>query len=335
MAKSVPVYILTGFLGAGKTTLLQTLLRHSKEQGQRPVVLMNEFGNESVDSVLLQQAAVPVVDLVEGCVCCTVRDSLTMAMLQMVEQYQPDVLFLEATGVARPLEIVDVLFHEELQDLVHLAGVLTLVDTTNFPLSMGLDPSAVQRTMFEQVHHADAILLSKTDLIGFERRLALESFLGELNPDAPQIKVVKGQVDASALLSIRTRQGTGNRRKGHPRIVRRSAQGTTGKPRVHTVTRAGKTSFGTLQTLRYPFRGLVDTDRFYEFLRMLPDTIYRGKGFYRDSEGGYCYEFHYTPGFPMIDPRPDLQGQEAFAIFIGEKLEEQGIRQGLAACEVR
>ncbi|MGZ4107324.1 MAG: CobW family GTP-binding protein [Tumebacillaceae bacterium] len=336
MSARVPIYILTGFLGAGKTTLLQTLLRHEKAAGRRPAVLMNEFGKASVDTLLLEHTAVPVVDLIEGCVCCTVKGSLTEAMVQLLDTYQPDVVFLEATGVAIPLEIVDALLDQPLHSVVKIAGVFALVDTTQFPVHLPPlhEQTAMQQTMVEQVRHADALLLSKTDIARPDRRFAVESFLRGINRQAHLMKVVKGAVDANALLSVRTRHEV--KRAGKPRLLAPRQVGRV-VPKLRAVER--KTSFGQLQTLHYEFQAPVDADRFYEFLYRLPNTVLRGKGFYRDAESGLVHEFHFVPHTPMSAPlEGSLEGKapaKMFAILIGEQLDEVALRRQLKACETR
>ncbi|ASS75550.1 hypothetical protein CIG75_11505 [Tumebacillus algifaecis] len=324
---AIPVYLLTGFLGSGKTTLLKTLLLAVKEQGLKAAVLMNEFGKVSVDTLLLQGTAVPTVDLIEGCVCCTVRGSLTGAMMQLVEEHRPDLIFLEATGVALPLEIVDSLLDPPLKEEVRVAGVYACVDATRFPLQLPplFEQTPVQQTMVQQVKHADVLLLTKTDLTPPDRRFALEGALRQLNDSSPILRVLNGQVDAKALLDVRHEVA---RRARPTRVLPRFGAARV-KPEVR---RQEKTSFGGLQTLHYEFGASVDADRLYEFMYRLPESVARGKGFYRDAENGQMYQFHFTPYAPMTAP---AEGEmPAFAVLIGENLAERELLQQLQACEV-
>lgn len=326
MAKQIPIYILTGFLGAGKTTLLRRLLREMKKQERRPAVLMNEFGAASVDTILVEETAVPVVDLIEGCVCCSVKGSLTQAMGELLAQYTPDVVFLEATGVAIPLEIVDALLDPPLAGLVQVAGVLACVDTTQFPLHFPpeFEQTVLQRTMIEQVRHADVLLMTKTDVAKMDRRFALEGVLRGLNPRALLVKAVKGDVDAQQVLAVRRLAPARERnwkRAGGMGPVRRTLREKKREP-----------SYGTLQTLHVPFSGAVDADRLYELLYALPVGVLRAKGFFANAENGETYEFHYVPRTPMLGPvRADVKG---FAVVIGEGLDEEELRRKLLACQV-
>lgn len=326
----IPVYLLTGFLGSGKTTILKTLLQAVKAQGKKPAVLMNEFGKQSVDTLLLQGTAVPTVDLIEGCVCCTVKGSLTGAMMQLVEEHRPDLIFLEASGVALPLEIVDSLLDPPLKDGVRIAGVYSCVDATRFPLQLPplFEQTPLQQTMVQQVMHADVLLVTKTDLIQPDRRFALEGALRQHNPVSPLLRVVNGQVDAEALLAVRAgvSRAVGTAR---PKEIKMRQTAVKVKPVVRV---AEKTSFGGLQTLHYEFAAGVDADRLYEFLYGLPESVARGKGFYRDAENGRMYLFHFTPYAPMTAP---ADGEvPAFAVLIGEGLDERELLRKLKECEV-
>ncbi|PWK15513.1 CobW family GTP-binding protein [Tumebacillus permanentifrigoris] len=348
----IPVYILTGFLGAGKTTLLKNLLTYVKQDGRRPAVLMNEFGMESVDSLALQGAQVPIVDMVEGCVCCTVRGSLATTMLQLIELARPDVIFLEATGVANPVDIVDALLEPDLQGVVELGGVFTLVGATRFPLAVPPEftQTQMQRTMFDQVRYADVILLSKTDVADFGRKFAVESVVRELNAKAQLLTVTHGAVDVQQLLDVRTQylprslsdvaDTTDVAEKTPPRpkgLMRRVAERTAGEPveqvaKVVPTTRT-KTSFGSLQTIHYEFTRPVVAERMYQFLYSLPEGVLRAKGFYLDAENGQLHEFQYAPPTPLVTEWPEVEGVKAFAVVIGENLDEEQLVQQLTACE--
>ena len=330
MAKQIEIYVLTGFLGAGKTTLLKRLLRECKEQGLRPAVLMNEFGSASVDTLLVEETAVPVVDLIEGCVCCSVKGSLTEAMGELLAQHQPDVVFLEATGVAIPLEIVDALLDPPLAGLVRVAGVLACVDATQFPLQFPpeFEQTVLQRTMVEQVRHADVLLLTKTDIARPDRWYALEGVLRGLNRQALLVRAVKGEVDVRQVLGVRrvvtAKVQVPAQMKGWKRFAKSGAVKRTLRERKR------ETSYGTLQTLHVPFTGAVDADRLYELLYALPAGVLRAKGFFVNAENGETYEFHYVPRTPMMGPvRAEVPG---FAVVIGEGLDEEELRRKLQVC---
>lgn len=330
MKTPVPVYILTGYLGAGKTTLLKTLLRHVKAQGGKPVVLMNEFGSESVDTLLLQGTAVPVVDMLDGCVCCTLKGTLPATLRQIIEGYAPDLLFLETTGVASPKELLKELQTPEADGLLTIAGVFTSVSAKRFPMDLADEANFAvnERTMLEQARHADALLLSKTDLVSEDKRVALEALLRELNPQAALFTVRKGEVDASALLD--------NKRRDHEVHAKKApafARSKFGK--VKPATQEKQTSFGNLRTITREFTSPVDAEKLVAFLQHLPADIVRVKGYYIDSADDQLYEFHHVPPAPVEIAVQEADHGKRFAVIIGENLDEERLRAQLAACEAK
>jgi len=102
----IPVHLISGFLGSGKTTLLQNLLDYCLTQGLKPAVMMNEYGEVSIDGELLRGQGFTIREMTNGCICCTIGGTLGLA-LQEVAARKPDVIFIEATGLADPIELVD------------------------------------------------------------------------------------------------------------------------------------------------------------------------------------------------------------------------------------
>lgn len=326
----VPVYVLTGFLGAGKTTLLRQLLPALRERGQRPVVLMNEFGSISVDTLLLQGENTPVVDMVDGCVCCTLNGSLPESVLDTLDRYQPDVLLLETTGVAAPLDIIESLLVPELVQRTRIGGIYTLVNAERFPVEAldSTDPNPLELTMREQVRYADALLITKTDLVTPGRRTQLMEALGRLNEKASRFEVVHGKIDASRLLAVGAMQ---RERRGPVKPKGFTRRKTGGK--VSSTLRERPTSFGDLQTFLYEFAGPVDREQLFQCLAQLPETVLRAKGFFQDASTGLLLEFHATgPGQMSVGMQMFEHGR-AFALLIGEDLQTDVWQERLQACE--
>lgn len=342
---AIPTYILTGYLGAGKTTLLQTLLPYWYEQGLRPAVLMNEFGSISVDSLLLQQGSnAPVVDLLDGCICCTLKGSVSETIIELVETYQPDVLVIETTGVASPIDLVQVLAAPDLLPRVELAGVFTVVNARRFPVGEAVaELTANERTMREQVESADALLVTKTDLVEPADVERLLTDLHRLNPVAQPFVVVQGAIDPEALLQVKAKRSAAMREQAGATA---SADAAVAKPKG-LLRRAGakvgakaqireKTpSFGTLTTYSREFQEPVQVEALYRLLHNLPPSVVRGKGFFVDSETHTLLEFQYAaPNQVTFGESGFLHGR-SFALFIGERVGELGLDEQLQACEVR
>src|SRR5258706_12772100 len=117
----IPVHLISGFLGSGKTTLLQNLLNYCLTQGIKPAVLMNEYGEVNIDGELLRGQGNTVREMTNGCICCTIGGTLGLA-LQDVAARKPDVIFIEATGLADPVELIDQATKEEGLRLLRVAS---------------------------------------------------------------------------------------------------------------------------------------------------------------------------------------------------------------------
>jgi G3E family GTPase len=199
----IPATILTGFLGAGKTTLLNRILR--EPHGHRIAVIENEFGQENIDNeILVQDSNEQIVEMSNGCVCCTVRGDLivalgTLAQKRNAGELQFDHLVIETTGLANPGPVAQTFFmDDEVASHFMLDAIVTVVDARHAMMQLDQHEEA-QR----QVGFADKLLLSKTDLVDAAAVDALTARLKRINPRAPVGKVDFGVVPISDVLDLR------------------------------------------------------------------------------------------------------------------------------------
>jgi G3E family GTPase len=202
-SKHVPVTILTGFLGSGKTTLLNRILK--EEHGHRIAVIENEFGEEGVDNdLLLQDRDEQIVEMNNGCICCTVRGDLIRILGELKERRDSgDVSFdrvvIETTGLADPGPVAQTFFlDDDIADYFLLDAVITVVDAKHGNRQLDEHKEAQ-----EQVGFADRILMSKTDLATEEEQQDLRNRLGRINPRAPIRPVRFGDAPIAEILDIR------------------------------------------------------------------------------------------------------------------------------------
>ena len=198
----VPVTILTGFLGAGKTTLLNRILK--EDHGHRIAVIENEFGEVGVDSDIIEKSDEQIVEMNNGCICCTVRGDLIRILGDLKEKRDEgklkfDRVVIETTGMADPGPVAQTFFtDEDIGNYYLLDSIVTVVDAKHAPKQLDEFHEAQ-----EQVGFADRILMSKTDLVSEPEVEDLSKRLKRMNPRAPIKKVHFGNAPIAEVLDIR------------------------------------------------------------------------------------------------------------------------------------
>lgn len=201
--KQIPTTILTGFLGAGKTTLLNRILR--EQHGFKIAVIENEFGPENVDNeILVQDSEEQIVEMNNGCICCTIRGDLVLALENLAQRRRSgelnfDHVIIETTGLANPGPVAQTFFIDDTVAAEYLLdSVVTVVDAKHAMQQLDANEEA-QR----QVGFADKLLISKSDLVSESELSVLEARLKRINPRATVIKANFGSVAVSEVLDLR------------------------------------------------------------------------------------------------------------------------------------
>jgi G3E family GTPase len=199
----IPATILTGFLGSGKTTLLKRVL--TEAHGRKIAVIENEFGAENIDNeILVQDNDEQIVQLNNGCVCCSIREDLRTTLSDLADKRRKGALdfervVIETTGLADPGPVAQTFFmDDEIAETYLLDSILTLVDAKHAEAQLDTRQEARR-----QVGFADQIFISKSDLVGSDEVDALVHRLKHMNPRAPQRKVHFGEVPIAEVFDLR------------------------------------------------------------------------------------------------------------------------------------
>jgi len=189
------VFLITGFLGSGKTTLLKRILSWQTDLAGT-VVLVNEFGKVGIDGSLLKNAGSDVFELTSGCICCTIRSELEDTLKTIWERFQPKRILLEATGVAQPNAVVEIVESETLKNWVEIEKVVTVLD-----IRYWLNRENFGQFFMKQIEEANLILLNKMDTVGKNQVSQSLSQLQQAVPGCQTIPTAYCKVDPDTLWS--------------------------------------------------------------------------------------------------------------------------------------
>ena len=291
----IDVYLFSGFLGSGKTSLLLHVIRQLKEQGKKPAVLMNEFGNLAFDSDRVNGTGdVPLKELLDGCICCTGSDR-TEAQLQglLAENEDIDVILIETTGAAHPVEALDAVFSPLFADRIQIKGIVTVVDCKRW-LDRNQLPPQVKMLFLEQIRHAHLLLANKADLLTEGELATVTLQLSDFNPNVPIIQTVNAEVGFDIIEDALADT------KQHPAIP------------IHS----GKNL--PLSSKLLTFSEEIEKESFEEWVKSLPGSVYRMKGYVpvRGAKNPMLFQYAYG----MVNWLPEYVRMEPRLVIIGEDL---------------
>ena len=312
--KPVPVSILTGFLGAGKTTLLNYILK--QQHGYKFAVIVNELGKIGIDGALIEKTEDDVLEMSNGCLCCTVRKDLVKGVQNLLKKGGFDYLLIETTGIADPGPVAQTFLNiPQLHQFVRMDSIITVVDAEQVEKQL-----KETDTVREQIAMADFLLVNKTDLVDDSHLARIEAIARELNPHAQIFRTNHSQVNLKELLDMHAFD-LDQKLAVDPQFLEEM------NTRHHH----------DIQSFSFEFEKPFSVEKFEFFVQALSvkEKVYRSKGFISIAGNPRRAIFHGVNNrFTILWDRLWEKGETRSSqlVFIGKKLNESAIRSQLEKC---
>lgn len=293
------VYLFSGFLGSGKTSMLTDVIRQLKEKKLKPAVIMNELGKLPFDSQAVEKD-IPLKEMLEGCICCSGAEKTEAQIQSLLLDSDFDVLIIETTGAAHPVEALDAVYSPLFAEQLNVKGIVTVADSKLWLNRETLTPQ-VRSLFMEQIRHAHLLLANKTDLLTEAEQAQVVYELQGFNPHAFILQTTNGRVPLRLLEDLKA----------------------TAQVDKQDVVKAPIASMHLGSRLvEFNDAGFTQ-EQFEDWVRTLPETVYRMKGYVPIEGVKNPLLFQYAYG--MVQWLPEYVKMPAKLVIIGEDVSSLNI----------
>ena len=315
MDSRIPVTIIAGFLGSGKTTLVNHII--ASNRGMKIGVIVNDFGEIDIDSNLILSASDEILEIRNGCICCSNNGDLRVAVSKLFNNNTlPEYLIIESTGIGDPLPIVKTFMRPEFICLARVDSIVTVVDVENIQDSLS-DISVIKN----QIKFADFILLNKCDRVPEQTVNTARALIHEFNNDSRMLMTVKCSVPLEVILGARVNT------ENMIALQHNHHSDNCG----HECHDHNESNHGFI-SVAFSSNELLDPDKFQDFLQNIPSSIFRAKGFLRTAQSDQGYIFHLIAKRFTLDADQETRNPQNQLVFIGRDFDKDSLISNLKMC---